>query len=70
MTVFLKTTGVNQMMYMMNEERMLTDADRKIVSDGQTAHKNIFELEKQFTNAGHSQGSKFSMEQRMKTMGH
>jgi predicted RNA binding protein with dsRBD fold (UPF0201 family) len=55
---------------MMDEERMLTDADRKIVSDGQTAHKNIFELEKQFTNAGHSQGSKFSMEQRMKTMGH
>ena len=70
MTVFLKTTGVNQMMYMIDEERMLTDADRKIVSDGQTAHKNIFELEKQFTNAGHSQGSKFSMEQRMKTMGH
>ena len=70
MTVFLKTTGVNQMMYMMDEEKMLTDADRKIVSDGQTAHKNIFELEKQFTNAGHSQGSKFSMEQRMKTMGH
>lgn len=70
MTVFLKTTGVNQMMYMMDEERRLTDADRKIVSDGQTAHKNIFELEKQFTNAGHSQGSKFSMEQKMKTMGH
>ena len=70
MTVFLKTTGVNQMMYMMDEERRLTDADRKIVSDGQTAHKNIFELEKQFTNAGHSQGSKFSMEQRMKTMWH
>jgi len=70
MTVFLETTGVNQMMYMMDEERMSTDADRKIVSDGQTAHKNIFELEKQFTNAGHSQGSKFSMEQRMKTMGH
>ena len=58
------------MMYMMDEERMLTDADRKIVSDGQTAHKNIFELEKQFTNAGHSQGSKFSMEQRIKTMGY
>ena len=58
------------MMYMMDEERRLTDADRKIVSDGQTAHKNIFELEKQFTNAGHSQGSKFSMEQKMKTMGH
>ena len=70
MTVFLKTTGVNQMMYMMDEERRLTDADRKIVSDGKTAHKNIFELEKQFTNAGHSQGSKFSREQRMKTMGH
>lgn len=70
MTVFLETTGVNQMMYMMDEEKMLTDADRKIVSDGQTAHKNIFELEKQFTNAGHSQGSKFSMEQRMKTMGY
>jgi predicted RNA binding protein with dsRBD fold (UPF0201 family) len=70
MTVFLETTGVNQMMYMMDEERMLTDADRKIVSDGQTAHKNIFELEKQFTNAGHSQGSKFSMEQRIKTMGY
>ena len=47
MTVFLETTGVNQMMYMMDEERRLTDADRKIVSDGQTAHKNIFELEKQ-----------------------
>ena len=58
------------MMYMMDEEKMLTDADRKIVSDGQTAHKNIFELEKQFTNAGHSQGSKFSMEQRIKTMGY
>ena len=70
MTVFLKTTGVNQMMYMMNEERMLTDADRKIVSDGKTGYKNIFELERQFTNAGHSQGSKFNMEQRMKTMGH
>jgi len=70
MTVFLKTTGVNQMMYMMDEERMLTDADHKIVSDGQTAHKNIFELERQFKNAGHSQGSKFSMEQKMKTMGH
>jgi predicted RNA binding protein with dsRBD fold (UPF0201 family) len=70
MTVFLETTGVNQMMYMMDEEKMLTDADRKIVSDGQTAHKNIFELEKQFTNAGHSQGSKFSMEQRIKTMGY
>jgi hypothetical protein len=55
---------------MMNEERMLTDADHKIVSDGQTAHKNIFELERQFKNAGHSQGSKFSMEQKMKTMGH
>jgi len=54
----------------MDKERMSNDVDRKIVSDGQTAHKNIFELEKQFTNAGHSQGSKFSMEQRMKTMGH
>lgn len=70
MTVFLKTTGVNQMMYMMDKERMSNDVDRKIVSDGQTAHKNIFELERQFTNAGHSQGSKFSMEQRLKTMGH
>ena len=42
MTVFLKTTGVNQMMYMMDEERKLTDADRKIVSDGQTGYKNIY----------------------------
>ncbi len=56
MTVFLETTGVRQMMYMMDEERRLTDADRKIVSDGKTVYKNIFELEKQFTNAGHSQG--------------
>ena len=54
----------------MEEERMLTEADRKIASYGQTGYKNIFELERQFTNAGHLQGSKFNMEQRMKTMGH
>ena len=70
MTVFLETTGVKLMMYMMDEERMLSDEDRKIVADGKTGYKSIYELENQFQNHGHKQGAKFNAEQRMRTVGY
>jgi hypothetical protein len=70
MTVFLKVTGVSRMMYMMSEKEMENNTDRKIVADGKTGYKSIFELEGQFANDGHAQGAKFNMEQRMRTMGY
>jgi len=70
MIVFLKTKGVNQMMYMMGNEEMPYDTERTIVPDGKKDHASIFELEGQFANDGHAQGSKFNREQRMRTMGY
>jgi hypothetical protein len=58
------------MMFMISEKEMENNTDRKIVADGKTGYKSIFELEGQFANDGHAQGTKFSMEQRMKTMGY
>lgn len=55
---------------MISEKEMENNTDRKIVADGKTGYKSIFELEGQFANDGHAQGTKFSMEQRMKTMGY
>ena len=42
-------------------------AETKQVKEGIENYQSIYELENKFYNAGKAQGSKFSMEQRVKT---
>ena len=59
-------------MLIMSMEEMIgpQEPEAKKVPDGKTHYQNIFELESHFDNSSFKQGSKFSMEQRMKTSGY